>query len=72
MAGPIIKNNDLFLDEGYNSSFENNFTASAKGWRIPKYPTLFGPFRSCLKDKNFRSRRVKKATLNKPSKRQIR
>lgn len=36
VAGPIIKNRDLFLVEGYRSSLENSFTASANGCKIPK------------------------------------
>lgn len=71
VAGPIIKNKDLFLEEGYNNSFENNFTASAKGCKMPKYPTLLGPLRNCLKDKYLRSSKVKKATLKRPRRRQI-
>ena len=46
-----------------NLSLPQSFTASAKGWNKPKKPTFWGPTRNCLKDKTFRSNKVKKATL---------
>lgn len=36
---------DLFAVSVTISAFENNLMASLKGWKIPRNPTLFGPFR---------------------------
>jgi len=44
-------------------SLENSLIASLKGCRIPPAPTLFGPFRSWLYPKIFRSSNVMKATF---------
>lgn len=34
--------------DGRIGSLINSFTPSAKGWRSPKGPTTFGPFRPCM------------------------
>lgn len=62
VKGAILRKKFLFLLIGTIISFVNNFTASAKGCKIPKNPTLLGPFRSCLNDRNLRSSKVKNAT----------
>lgn len=46
MGAVINRNRDDVI--GMIGSFVNNFTASAIGWRRPKDPTMFGPFRSCI------------------------
>jgi len=46
VIGAIRRKKFLFLLIGTTTSFLNSFTASAKGCRIPKKPTLLGPFRS--------------------------
>jgi len=43
-------------------SFDNNFSASANGWKIPVGPTLFGPGRKCAAPIILRSINVKNAT----------
>lgn len=48
--------------DGRIGSLVNNFTPSAIGCRRPYGPTMFGPFRSCMYPKIFRSSRVRKAT----------
>jgi len=68
VKGAILRKKVLFLLMGTMTSFLNNFTASANGCRIPKNPTLLGPFRNCLRDRNLRSSRVKKATDRRASK----
>jgi len=56
------QNKILFAYKGKFSSFENNFKASAKGWKPPQKTTLVGPLRNCLYLKTFRSIKVKNAT----------
>lgn len=34
--------------EGRTGSLMKSLTPSAMGWRRPKGPTMFGPFRSCM------------------------
>lgn len=34
--------------DGRIGSLMNSFTPSARGWRSPKGPTMFGPFRPCM------------------------
>lgn len=34
--------------EGRIGSLMNSLTPSATGWRSPKGPTMFGPFRACM------------------------
>lgn len=34
--------------DGRIGSLINSFTPSARGWRSPKGPTTFGPFRPCI------------------------
>jgi len=53
----------LFECRGLIVSFKKSFSASAKGCNNPKYPTLLGPFRTCMYLNIFRSKRVVKATL---------
>ena len=47
---------------GRKGSLMNSLTASAMGWRRPYGPTMFGPFRSCIYPRTFRSIRVRNAT----------
>jgi hypothetical protein len=42
-----------------------SFTPSAIACKIPQNPTTFGPLRLCTEAKIFRSKTVKKATVNK-------
>jgi hypothetical protein len=58
------KNKNLFALFGTIISLKINFKPSAKGCKIPKYPTTEGPLRLCTEAINFRSTKVKKATLN--------
>lgn len=44
-------------------SFNAILSPSAKGCNIPKKPTVLGPILLCTLDINFRSNKVKKATL---------
>lgn len=48
--------------EGRIGSLINSFTPSATGCRRPVGPTMFGPFRSCIYPKTFRSTSVRNAT----------
>lgn len=58
--------NCLGLDaEGHSISLVKSLIASLKGWAIPTILTLLGPFRTCLRPKILRSRRVIKATFTK-------
>lgn len=50
--------------EGRTGSLMKSFTPSAMGCRRPNGPTMFGPFRSCIYPKTFRSSNVRKATAN--------
>lgn len=50
--------------DGRIGSLVKSFTASAIGWRIPQGPTTFGPFRSCIYPRTFRSIKVRKATAS--------
>lgn len=59
-VGAMI-NREIEVVRGRIGSFINSFMASANGWRIPYGPTMFGPFRSCIYPKIFRSTRVRKA-----------
>lgn len=34
--------------DGRIGSLMNSLTPSARGWRSPKGPTMFGPFRPCM------------------------
>lgn len=34
--------------EGRMGSLMKSFTPSARGWRSPNGPTMFGPFRACI------------------------
>lgn len=34
--------------DGRMGSLMNSLTPSARGWRSPKGPTIFGPFRPCI------------------------
>ena len=52
----------LLATEGKTVSFVNNFMASAKGTRMPG--GLFGPFRSWIYPRIFRSKRVKNAVAS--------
>jgi hypothetical protein len=56
------KNIILFDLLGIIVSFINNFKPSAKGCKIPKIPTTFGPLRLCILAIILRSSNVKKAT----------
>jgi hypothetical protein len=56
--------NRVCLDSlGLNLSFITSFTASLMGWSRPFHPSLLGPFRNWVYLRNFRSSKVKKATL---------
>lgn len=46
-------------------SLIKSFRASAKGCGRPINPGLLGPFRSCIRPKTLRSKRVKKAIATK-------
>lgn len=50
--------------DGRMGSLINSFTPSAIGCKRPYGPTTFGPFRSCIYPRTFRSTRVKKATAS--------
>ncbi|CAL6448570.1 unnamed protein product [Bathycoccus prasinos] len=52
----------VFALLGKTGSFSKSFNPSAKGWRIPKKPTTFGPLRLCIDAITFRSASVRKAT----------
>lgn len=56
-----MMNSDREVVRGRIGSLMNSFIASANGWRIPYGPTMFGPFRSCMYPKIFRSTSVRKA-----------
>lgn len=56
-----IKKVEMFAIDGIACSFTNSFKASAIGWGRPIIATLFGPFRSWIYPRIFRSRRVKNA-----------
>lgn len=60
-----IVNNCCEEVEGRTGSLINNFIPSAKGWKRPQGPTIFGPLRCCMYPSIFRSIRVKNATANK-------
>lgn len=54
--------NSSFEDvSGRRGSLVNNFTASANGCSKPCGPTMFGPLRSCMYPKVFRSTSVRNA-----------
>lgn len=59
-VGAIIKRVSDAV-KGFSGSLVNSFIASAKGWSTPYGPTTFGPFRSCIYPRVFRSTRVRKA-----------
>jgi len=61
--GPA-RNKDGFPTVGVTDSLVNNLIASLKGWGIPINPTLFGPLRSCLYPRIFRSNNVINATFS--------
>lgn len=50
--------------DGRIGSLINNFTPSAMGCSSPYGPTTFGPLRSCMYPRTFRSIRVRKATAS--------
>lgn len=50
--------------EGLNFSFINSFIPSAKGCSSPRGPTNFGPLRSCIYPRVFRSSKVNNATAS--------
>lgn len=52
------QNKIWFLIIGEIFSFINNLTASEKGWRIPRTPTLLGPLRIWEYPRIFRSNKV--------------
>lgn len=56
-----IKKGRILANVGTESSFENSFSASAKGWGIPIAPTLLGPFRIWKYPNALRSSKVKNA-----------
>lgn len=56
-----IMNSDVDVANGRRGSLINSFIASANGWRTPYGPTIFGPFRSCMYPKIFRSTSVRNA-----------
>lgn len=45
--GVMINNSGDDVD-GRIGSFVNSLIPSAIGWRSPKGPTMFGPFRACM------------------------
>lgn len=45
--GVMIKRTGEEVD-GRMGSLINSLTPSATGWRSPKGPTMFGPFRACM------------------------
>lgn len=49
---------------GRKGSLVKSFTASAIGCKRPYGPTMFGPLRSCMYPRIFRSTNVKKATAS--------
>lgn len=46
-VGAIIKR-DVEVARGRRGSLMKSFIASANGCRMPKGPTMLGPFRSCM------------------------
>ncbi len=50
----------MFDAFGVIMAFVISFKASATGWVSPTINNLFGPLRSCMRPKDFRSSRVKK------------
>lgn len=63
-----MRNGVRFEGVGEEDCLLNNFRASAIGWGSPNRDTLFGPLRSWVYPKIFRSRRVKKAMAAKVNK----
>lgn len=57
-----IMNMEMEDASGRRGSLVNNFTASAMGCSSPWGPTTFGPLRSCIYPRTFRSTRVRNAT----------
>ena len=55
--GPRRKRN-LFEASGIISSLKKSLPPSASGWKIPKGPARFGPWRSCSQPATLRSARV--------------
>lgn len=49
---------------GRSGSLIKSLIASAIGWSSPYGPTMFGPFRSCIYPRTFRSTSVRNATAN--------
>lgn len=54
----VENDNEKFINSEGKRFLLNNLIASLKGWRIPKKPTLLGPFRIWIYLRIFRSKIV--------------